>query len=112
MLDVEHEVLDPSLAHLDPASDAYIEETVRRGALTIYHPVGTARMGAADDPRSVVGPRLRVLGGVRGLRVADASVCPRIPSGNTNAPAIMIGERAAAFIVEDRRRAEQGVKNI
>ena len=105
-------MLPAAVAHLDPAGDAYIEAIVRRGAVTIYHPVGTARMGAAGDPRAVVGPRLRVLGGVRGLRVADASVCPRIPSGNTNAPAIMIGERAAAFIVEDRRRAEQGVKNI
>ena len=64
---------------------------------TIFHPVGTCRMGAAGDPRAVVDPRLNVQG-VAGLRIADASVMPTITSGNTNAPTLMIAERAAEWI--------------
>ena len=64
---------------------------------TIFHPVGTARLGRADDPLAVVDPELRVRG-VAGLRIADASVMPTITSGNTNSPTLMIAERAAAFI--------------
>jgi choline dehydrogenase len=64
---------------------------------TIFHPVGTAKMGPAADPLAVVDARLRVHG-IRGLRVADASVMPTITSGNTNSPTLMIAERAAAWI--------------
>ncbi len=75
--------------------DAVLLEDIRNRADTVYHPVGTCRMGS--DPDSVVDPSLRVRG-VQGLRVADASVMPSVVSGNTNAPSMMIGERCADFI--------------
>lgn len=65
--------------------------------VTIYHPVGTCKMGAYNDPTTVVDYQLRVKG-VRRLRVADGSVMPEITSGNTNAPIIMIGEKASDLI--------------
>ncbi|MBV8320009.1 MAG: GMC family oxidoreductase N-terminal domain-containing protein, partial [Hyphomicrobiales bacterium] len=69
---------------------------------TIFHPVGTAKMGRASDPMAVVDERLRVIGLER-LRVVDASVMPTITSGNTNAPTMMIAEKGAAMIRADRR---------
>ena len=76
-------------------------------ATTIFHPVGTTKMGAADDPLAVVDSRLRVIGPgglIAGLRVVDAGVMPRITSGNTNSPALMIAEKAAQWIAQDAER--------
>ncbi|CAH2106822.1 unnamed protein product [Euphydryas editha] len=78
-------------------SDGYWECMARTVTYNVYHPVGTAKMGTADDSTSVVDNELRVLG-VKGLRVVDASIMPTITSVNTNAPTMMIAERAADFI--------------
>ncbi len=87
-------------------SDEDILDQARNIANTIYHPTSTCRMGA--DERAVVDIRLRV-NGVTGLRVVDASIMPEIVSGNTNAPTIMIAERASDLIIEDRREASVAV---
>lgn len=81
-------------------SDAEILDWVRRRAGSIFHPIGTCAMGLSTDPMSVVDNRLRVHG-VESLRVVDGSVMPRIVSGNTNAPIIMLAEKAADMIRED-----------
>jgi choline dehydrogenase len=78
--------------------DDAILDWVRRKAVTIYHPTGTCKMG--NDAMAVVDPRLRVRG-VSNLRVADCSIMPIITSGNTNAPAIMIGEKVSDMILQD-----------
>ncbi|MFN9740162.1 MAG: GMC family oxidoreductase [Pseudomonadota bacterium] len=80
----------------DARDDAALADFVRRKAETIYHPVGTCRMGA--DARAVVDPQLRV-NGVAALRVVDASVMPRLIGGNTNAPTVMIAERAGDLVL-------------
>ena len=79
----------------EPADDAALEADIRARSDTIYHPVGTCRMGS--DANAVVDPQCRV-NGVEALRVIDASVMPLLISGNTNAPTIMIAEKAAEMI--------------
>ncbi|MEK9799712.1 MAG: choline dehydrogenase [Alphaproteobacteria bacterium] len=82
----------------DQTSDDQIDAFIRDNAESAYHPCGTVRMGAADDPGAVVDPQCRVIG-VENLRVADSSIFPRITNGNLNAPSIMTGEKAADHIL-------------
>ena len=82
----------------DAQSDKALDAAIREHAESAYHPCGTCRMGAVDDLGTVVDPETRVIG-VEGLRVADASIFPQITNGNTNAPAIMVGEKAADHIL-------------
>ncbi|WP_455284952.1 GMC family oxidoreductase [Cupriavidus necator] len=106
-------VASPALAPYQPEewlpgpafqTDEELAEAAGNIGTTIFHPVGTCKMGRADDPMAVVDHRLRVLG-IDGLRVVDASVMPLITSGNTNSPTIMIAERASDMIREDRRQS-------
>ena len=107
-------VAQPALARYRPQeyrpgvehqSDAALARLAGDIASTIFHPVGTTRMGRPDDPLAVVDPRLRVLDGrggrIRGLRVVDAGVMPTITSGNTNSPTLMVAEKAAAWVIAD-----------
>jgi choline dehydrogenase len=91
---------------LKPGANLKSDDELARAAgeigTTIFHPVGTAKMGLAQDPLAVVDERLRVYG-LSGLRVADASVMPRITSGNTGSPTMMIAEKAAEMILADAR---------
>jgi choline dehydrogenase len=102
-------VAQPALAKYQPEeykpgaqfeTDAELAQLAGEIATTIFHPVGTTKMGTADDPLAVVDSRLKVRG-VAGLRVVDAGVMPCITSGNTNSPTLMIAERAAQWITED-----------
>ena len=101
----------PALARYSPeeflpgpniSTDEQLAKAAGDIGTTIFHPVGTCRMGPAGDPMAVVDTRLRVIG-VEGLRVIDASVMPTITSGNTNSPTIMIAERGAEMMREDRK---------
>ena len=87
--------------------DALLEYCRGVGA-TIFHPTGTARMGPDGDPDAVLDPRLRVRG-IERLRVVDCSAMPTVPSGNTNAAAVMMGEKAARMILEDARGSSVGI---
>lgn len=86
----------PYAPEAEPCNDDEIRRHVRRAAATLYHPVGTCKMGT--DPDAVVDPALKVHG-IDNLRVADASIMPRITNGNTNAPTMMIAEKAADLIL-------------
>ncbi len=108
-----HIVSQPALSRFNPVeykpgiqfqSDEELAQLAGDIATTIFHPVGTARMGKADDPMAVVDPRLKVHG-VSGLRVVDASIMPTITSGNTNSPTLMIAEKAAGWILSERNDA-------
>jgi choline dehydrogenase len=104
---MEHPLFDPyRLYEMNPGETAMTDEQLlefcRRTSQTAYHPIGTCKMG--NDPMAVVDDRLKVHG-VEGLRVVDASIMPTMTSGNTNAPAIMIGEKGAHMILEDRANA-------
>ncbi len=83
---------------IEENDDDSILDWVRKTAVTIYHPTGTCKMGSGED--AVVDNRLRVRG-IEGLRIVDASIMPKITSGNTNAPTLMIGEKGASMIIED-----------
>lgn len=91
---VSHEILPGAELESDEALDDFLRENVE----SAFHPCGTARMGARNDPMAVVDPECRVIG-VEGLRVADSSVFPQITNGNLNAPSIMLGEKAADHIL-------------
>ncbi len=91
---VDHEIAPGP----DAQSDAAIDDFVREHVESAYHPCGTCRMGAADDPTAVVDPQCRVIG-VERLRVVDSSIFPQITNGNLNAPTIMTGEKAADMIL-------------
>jgi choline dehydrogenase-like flavoprotein len=89
-------------AQVRDSDEAALDHAAGDIGTTIFHPVGTARMGREDDARAVVDARLRVIG-LQGLRVIDASVMPSITSGNTNSPTMMIAEKGAAMVLEDSR---------
>lgn len=82
----------------DVASDEELNAFISEAVESAYHPSGTCRMGAANDPMAVVDPECRVIG-VEGLRLADSSIFPRIPNGNLNGPSIMVGEKASDHIL-------------
>ena len=79
-------------------TDDEIDDFVKRKVESAYHPCGTCKMGDASDPLAVVDPETKVIG-LEGLRVVDTSIMPRVTTGNLNAPAIMIGEKASDMIL-------------
>ena len=89
-------VQDELAPGVDISSDTEILDWIKATAETTYHPVGTCKMG--NDPMAVVDDQLRVHG-IEGLWVADASIMPTLTSGNTNAPSIMIGEKASKMVL-------------
>jgi hypothetical protein len=89
---------DEILPGVNATDDAALDDAIREHAESAYHPCGTCRMGRADDPGAVVDPQARVIG-VDGLRLADSSIFPQVTNGNTNAPSIMVGEKAADHIL-------------
>lgn len=91
---VKHEITPGAEAQ----SDAELDAQIREHAESAYHPCGTCKMGAADDPMAVVDPECRVIG-VEGLRVADSSIFPQVTNGNLNGPSIMTGEKASDHIL-------------
>ncbi len=102
------EITDEELAPgISLCSDDELLDWVRRTAETTYHPVGTCKMG--NDPMAVVDAELRVHG-LANLRVADASIMPTLASGNTNAPAIMIGEKCSDMVLAEARAQKQAVE--
>jgi choline dehydrogenase len=109
---VKRVIAQPALAQLNPRpvtegvvpgdDERAFLQTAKNIAFTIFHPVGSAKMGITSDPMAVVDERLRVIG-IDGLRVIDASVMPAVTSGNTNAPTMMIAEKGADMILADAR---------
>jgi choline dehydrogenase len=108
-----HIMAQPAMASFQPEefkpgvqyqTDADLAKLAGDIASTIFHPVGTTRMGRADDPMAVVDSRLKVRG-IAGLRVVDAGVMPTITSGNTNSPTLMMAEKAAHWIAIDAERS-------
>lgn len=95
-----HETSFPGCEKLKFDTDVYWECAIMQTSITLDHQSGTCKMGPPDNPTSVVSPRLKVLG-VSGLRVADASIMPRIPAAHTHAPVVMIGEKVSDLIKED-----------
>ena len=93
-----------------PWTEEYFSCVAKNNVGTVYHPVGTCKMGSAKDPMAVVDSSLRVLG-TQKLRVIDASVMPRIVGGNTNAPTIMIGEKGADMIIKHHEASISKKKN-
>ncbi|KAK6640560.1 hypothetical protein RUM44_012256 [Polyplax serrata] len=106
-----HKTQIPGCRQFPFGTDEYWECAIRHISMTIYHPVGTCKMGPEWDQDAVVDPRLRVYG-IQGLRVIDASIMPTIVSGNTNAAVIMIGEKGADLIKEDWLLESNGSEKV
>lgn len=102
---VKHEIQPGAALQSDEELDGFLREHVE----SAYHPCGTCRMGAAEDPGAVVDPQARVIG-VEGLRVADSSIFPRITNGNLNAPSIMVGEKVSDLLLGRAPLAAEGLE--